>query len=156
MTNLEYFEMVEKEGCGCTPEYKNCMYMRSIARSLAVIADKLTSNETMTPNDFRQFIGLKPVDDSGADEVDESYYVKKVDESYYVKRCSNCKYYGLFGSEEPCKSCFESTAINTKWEPKEPTLKEATEHMQSEFDVTGKDVRIFMDHRVKPGCANND
>lgn len=35
-------------------------------------------------------------------------------------------------------------------EPKEPTLKEATEHMQSEFDVTGKDVMIFMDHRVKP------
>lgn len=33
-------------------------------------------------------------------------------------------------------------------EYKEPSLKEATEHMQSEFDATGKDVKIFMNGRV--------
>ena len=31
---------------------------------------------------------------------------------------------------------------------KEPTLKEATERMMSEFDATGKDVKIFMNERV--------
>lgn len=29
-----------------------------------------------------------------------------------------------------------------------PTLKEATERMQSEFDATGKDVKIFMNGRI--------
>ena len=32
----------------------------------------------------------------------------------------------------------------------EPTLKEATERMQGEFDATGKDVAYFMNHRTKP------
>ena len=42
MTNVEYLEMVEKEireSSAFTPEFKISMYMRSIARSLAVIAD---------------------------------------------------------------------------------------------------------------------
>lgn len=38
----------------------------------------------------------------------------------------------------------------------EPTLKEVTSRMQSEFDATGKDVAYFMNHRVKPGGAYND
>ena len=42
MTNVEYLEMVEKEireSSAFTPEFKISMYMKSIARSLAVIAD---------------------------------------------------------------------------------------------------------------------
>ena len=42
MTNVEYLETVEKEireSSAFTPEFKISMYMRSIARSLAVIAD---------------------------------------------------------------------------------------------------------------------
>lgn len=38
--------------------------------------------------------------------------------------------------------------IETNWKPKEPSLKEVTERMQSEFDATGKDVKIFMNERV--------
>ena len=60
--------------------------------------------------------------------------------------CVKCKNYNNGEMTYNCKAfitpefaCYE-----------EPTLKEATEHMQSEFDVTGKDVRIFMDHRIKP------
>lgn len=68
------------------------------------------------------------------------------------KRCRTCKYYALKVYEEPCQSCIEShlalNEINPKLEPAEPTLKEATERMQSEFDATGKDVKIFMNGRV--------
>ena len=35
--------------------------------------------------------------------------------------------------------------IESNWKPAEPTLKEATEHMKSEFDVTGKDIKVFLD-----------
>ncbi len=45
MTNVEYFEMIENEGYGCTLEEKNSKYMRSIARSLAVMADGLNPRE---------------------------------------------------------------------------------------------------------------
>lgn len=36
---------------------------------LAELADKLTRNEIMTSNEFRQIIGLKPSNDPGADEL---------------------------------------------------------------------------------------
>ncbi len=91
MTNVEYLEMIEREGYGCTSEDKNSKYMKSIARSLAVIADSLDPRE-------------------------------KVEESYYIKSCSNCKYYDLFGSEEPCCSCIASSDATSNckcWEPKE-------------------------------------
>ena len=39
------------------------------ASELADLADKLTRNEIMTANEFRQVIGLKPSDDPGADEL---------------------------------------------------------------------------------------
>lgn len=39
------------------------------ATDLAELADKLTRNEIMTANEFRQIIGLKPADDPGADEL---------------------------------------------------------------------------------------
>lgn len=43
MTNEEYLKMIEKEirSSAFKPEYKISMYMKSIARSLAVIADKI-------------------------------------------------------------------------------------------------------------------
>ena len=59
--------------------------------------------------------------------------------------CSKCKHQFVQGYEEPCKSCLKSKEISPNWEP---TLEEATEHMQSEFDATGKDVKIFMNERV--------
>ena len=37
--------------------------------SLADIADKFTRNEIMTPNEFRQIVGLKPSNDPKADEL---------------------------------------------------------------------------------------
>ena len=37
--------------------------------SLADIADKFTRNEIMSPNEIRQIVGLKPVQDSKADEL---------------------------------------------------------------------------------------
>lgn len=36
---------------------------------LAELADKMTRNEIMTSNEFRQIIGYKPADDPGADEL---------------------------------------------------------------------------------------
>ena len=36
---------------------------------IAEIADKLTRNEILTPNEIRQFIGLKPSKDKAADEL---------------------------------------------------------------------------------------
>lgn len=60
----------------------------------------------------------------------------EVDESYLQGTCKTCKYNSLNEFEEPCNSCIASDEIiPTKWKPKEPTLKEATEHMKSEFDV---------------------
>ena len=64
------------------------------------------------------------------------------------RKCINCKYGELDSTQEPCKSCFESYHNRLNWEPKEPNLKEVTERMQSEFDATGKDVKIFMNERV--------
>ena len=40
--------------------------------NLAEIADKMTRNEIMTSNEFRQIIGLKPSDDPRADELHNS------------------------------------------------------------------------------------
>ena len=37
--------------------------------NLADIADKFTRNEIMSPNEIRQIVGLKPVQDSKADEL---------------------------------------------------------------------------------------
>ena len=84
-------------------------------------------------------------------EVGESYLVpnediKKAMES--MKVCANCKHCELDSTQEPCRSCWRSMENRPNWEPAEPTLKEATEHMQSEFDATGKDVKIFMNERV--------
>ena len=71
---------------------------------------------------------------------------------YVEKTCRNCKYHALEVYEEPCQRCIESylalDKINPNWEPKEPTIEEATEHMQSEWDATGNDVRVFMNGRV--------
>ena len=83
-------------------------------------------------------------------EVGESYLVpnkdiKEVLES--AKVCVNCKYCEIDSTQEPCRSCWRSMENRPNWEAKEPSLKEATEHMQSEFDVTGKDVRIFMENK---------
>ena len=62
--------------------------------------------------------------------------------------CGKCKHQFVWGYEEPCRSCLKSKEISPNWEPKEPSLKEVTERMQSEFDATGKDVKIFMNERV--------
>jgi len=90
-------------------------------------------------------------------EVGESYLVpnediKKVSE--YMKVCETCKYCFSDDREEPCHSCINSLELSPNWEPKEPTFKEATEHMQSEFDVTGKDVKVFMEGRTRVNEPN--
>lgn len=63
--------------------------------------------------------------------------------------CRNCKHQFLEDYKDPCRACLASKEIRPNWEPKEPTLEEATEHMQSEFDATGNDVRVFMNERRK-------
>ena len=48
MTNVEYLENVEKEireSTAFSPEFKMSMYMKSIARSLAVMADYYMEDE---------------------------------------------------------------------------------------------------------------
>lgn len=90
------------------------------------------------------------------EEATEHEKYDEVDESYLQGVCRTCKYDSLNEFEEPCNSCIASDEISPKWERKEPTLKEVTSRMQSEFDATGKDVAYFMNHRVKPGGINND
>ena len=68
--------------------------------------------------------------------------IKSIDE------CKTCKYWTLNLCDEPCHSCY--VLDQDRYEPKEPTLKEATERMQSEWDATGEDVAYFMNHRIKP------
>ena len=62
--------------------------------------------------------------------------------------CTKCKYKFVDEDKDPCRSCLDSAIIRPNWEPKGPTLKEATERMQGEFDATGKDVRVFMNGRI--------
>lgn len=84
-------------------------------------------------------------------EVGESYLVPNEDIRWRMnleRKCINCKYCELDSTQEPCRSCWKLMENRPNWEPKEPTLKEATERMQSEFDATGKDVKIFMNERV--------
>ncbi len=94
-------------------------------------------------------------------EVGESYLVPNEDikkamepaepihKEAYIKMCANCKYCEIDASQEPCRSCWRSMENRpNNWKPSEPTLKEATEHMQSEFDATGIDTKIFMNRRV--------
>lgn len=64
------------------------------------------------------------------------------------KTCSTCKHREQDINGEPCASCWKSWK-KPNWEPAEPTLKEATEKMKGEFDVTGKDVKVFMEGRTK-------
>ena len=89
MTNVEYLEMTENGMSDCTHEFKNCMYLRSIARSLAVIADSLD------PRDPR--------------EKD-----KEVDEIKLSDLCFTCKNYRNGKKTVDCKayitpefSCYE-------------------------------------------------
>lgn len=84
-------------------------------------------------------------------EVGESYLVHNKDIRWRMsleRKCINCKHCELDSTQEPCRSCWKSIENRPNWEPKEPTLKEVTERMQSEFDATGKDVKIFMNERV--------
>lgn len=60
--------------------------------------------------------------------------------------CKTCKYWTLTFADDPCRWCYLLDHLD-HYEPEEPTLKEATEHMQSEFDATGKDVRYFMENK---------
>ena len=90
-------------------------------------------------------------------EMGESFLVPNEDIKKAMKSektCRNCKYHALEVYEEPCQRCIESylalDEMNPNWELKEPTLKEVTEKMQSEWDATGEDVAYFMNHRIKP------
>ena len=76
------------------------------------------------------------------DEYDE------VEESYLQGVCRTCRYDCSDPCEEPCNSCIQSDEMSPNWKPKEPNLKEVTERMQSEFDATGIDTKIFMNGRV--------
>lgn len=78
----------------------------------------------------------------------EKYKEPKI-KSKPVKSCGSCKYRAP-GIIEPCGSCITMGKDNyyPYYEPEEPTLKEVTERMQSEFDATGKDVKIFMNERI--------
>jgi len=49
--------------------YYNNPFKLVAATDVAEMADKLTRNEIMSTNEFRQIIGLKPVDDPKADEL---------------------------------------------------------------------------------------
>ena len=84
-------------------------------------------------------------------EVGESYLVPNKDIRWRMsleRKCINCKHCELDSTQEPCRSCWKSIENRPNWEPAEPSLKEVTERMQSEFDATGKDVKIFMNERV--------
>jgi len=72
----------------------------------------------------------------------------EVDESYPKGVCRTCRYDCSDLCEDPCNSCIQSDETSPNWKPKGPDLKEVTERMQSEFDATGKDVKIFMNERV--------
>lgn len=51
MTNVEYLENIEKEiqrSTAFSPEFKMSMYMKSIARSLAAIADSYVEDKDET------------------------------------------------------------------------------------------------------------
>jgi len=63
-----------------------------------------------------------------------------------IAACKTCKYWTKNLSEEPCNYCYLND--EDRYEPAEPSLKEVTERMQSEFDATGKDVKIFMNGRI--------
>ena len=85
------------------------------------------------------------------DEPCHSCYV--LDQDRYEPKepeigCDNCKHRDQDLNGEPCISCWKSHNNRPNWEPKEPTLKEATERMKSEWDATGNDVRVFMNERV--------
>lgn len=62
--------------------------------------------------------------------------------------CNSCKYQFVDEDKDPCRSCLDSADRRLNWEPKEPNLKEITERMQSEFDATGIDTKIFMNERI--------
>lgn len=47
---------------------------------IAEIADKFTRNEIMSPNEIRPIVGLRPVDDPGADELRNRNMPKVIDE----------------------------------------------------------------------------
>lgn len=85
----------------------------------------------------------------GFTKIFEKSCEKYVDEAEAsCSLCRNCKHQFLEDYKEPCRSCWKSIENRPNWEPKEPNLKEVTERMQSEFDATGKDVKIFMNERV--------
>ena len=62
--------------------------------------------------------------------------------------CVKCKNYHNGEKTVNCKSYITPEFSCYEEKPKEPTLEEATERMQSEFDATGIDVKVFMNGRV--------
>lgn len=49
------------------------------------------------------------------------------------------------------KGSYEQITKEVADRMQEPTFKEAMEHMKSEFNATGKDVKIFMENKIKYG-----
>lgn len=56
------------------------------AENLAELADKLTRNEIMTSNEFRQIIGLKPSKDPSADELRNKNLNKSTEEQKFEEQ----------------------------------------------------------------------